>query len=518
MVAVGRGYLLAPDPPALKGFMRPRRNSRPPSKPSTIRACPPRTRPPRANETVGPAISSDVRSVIETDEEHHGQRAAMLRDRLLPARDDLGARLEELVGHKKELQDAARRAARRMDTHTLVLTGGLGTAGVFLSVLLAWGFTKHLSQIYAREQEAAARARRRPRRRRTCSASSLTIFARRWAPSFSTRRSSTERPPNRDARHAESIAAIATRMEAFIQTLLDAASIEAGRLVVSWKRCTVAEVLATTMETFAARDAKIGEARAGDRPPGLGFWGDPERIGQVLSNLVGNALKFTPEGGRIAIRAVESGFHTRIEVRDTGPGIASQHLPRVFERFWKAEAEGRKGTGLGLYIAKGIVERHRGRIWVESRVGAGSAFIFELPIAPPPEADTPSARGPPDDDRRTTARTTGPGRGTWRTSSSLRTTLKLPRPWQSCWPGRDIGREPPPMASKGYEGSPKGSRPILLDLEMPILDGPGMAEALALQRVGQPRIPIVLVSGAKKPPEDCRLGGHRPLPQEARQR
>ena len=114
----------------------------------------------------------------------------------------------------------------------------------------------------------------------------------------------------------------------------------------------------------------------------------------MLSNLVGNALKFTPEDGRITIRAVESGFHTRIEVRDTGPGIASQHLPRVFDRFWKADAEGRKGTGLGLYIAKGIVETHRGRIWVESRVGAGSAFIFELPFAPPPDADAAAVDAP----------------------------------------------------------------------------------------------------------------------------
>ena len=134
----------------------------------------------------------------------------------------------------------------------------------------------------------------------------------------------------------------------------------------------------------------------------MGIWdfgAIPSVSARCLSNLVGNALKFTPEGGRITIRAVESGFHTRIEVRDTGPGIASQHLPRVFERFWKADAEGRKGTGLGLYIAKGIVERHRGRIWVESRVGAGSAFIFELPIAPPPDSDTPAAPGPSDDDQ-----------------------------------------------------------------------------------------------------------------------
>jgi signal transduction histidine kinase len=185
-------------------------------------------------------------------------------------------------------------------------------------------------------------------------------------------------------RHAGSITAIATRTEAFIQKLLDAASIEAGRLSLAYRRCAVGDLLDATTETFgplAAEKSITLELHGGNR--GLAFWGDPERIGQVLSNLAGNALKFTPEGGRVTIRAVESGFHTRIEVRDTGPGIASQHLPRVFDRFWRADGEGRKGTGLGLYIAKGIVETHHGRIWAESRVGAGTAFIFELPIAAP---------------------------------------------------------------------------------------------------------------------------------------
>lgn len=319
----------------------------------------------------------------------------MLRDRLIPAREELGARLEELVDHKRQLQDAARRAARRMDAHTFALTGAIGGAGVLLSVLLAWGFTNHLARMYGREREAAARAARAAAAkedllgivahdlRNPLGAIILkaTLIDRRTAETDS-------------RRHAESIVAIATRTEAFIQRLLDAASIEAGRLSVSWSRGRIADVLGATLDTFGALAAEKSIALDQDVRRGeLCFWGDAERIGQVLSNLVGNALKFTPEGGRITIRAVESGFHTRVEVRDTGPGIASQHVPRVFDRFWKADAEGRKGTGLGLYIAKGIVEKHHGRIWVESRVGVGSAFIFELPIAPPAdgEVDLPVA-------------------------------------------------------------------------------------------------------------------------------
>jgi signal transduction histidine kinase len=316
----------------------------------------------------------------------------MLRDRLVPAREELGAELEQLVAHKRELHAAARRAARRMDTQTFAFMGALGTAGVLLSVLLAWGFTKHLGQIYKREQEAAARAARAADAKEEL----LGVVAhdlRNPLGAIILKAMLLEKSTD-DAkirRHAGSITTIATRTEAFIQKLLDAASLEAGRLSLAWRRCTVRDLLDATLETFGPLAAERSIALELDAGNGdLAFWGDPERVGQVLSNLVSNALKFTPEGGRVTVRAVESGFHTRIEVRDTGPGIASQHLPRVFDRFWRADAEGRRGTGLGLYIAKGIVETHRGRIWAESRVGAGSAFIFELPIAPPTGADIAS--------------------------------------------------------------------------------------------------------------------------------
>ncbi len=394
MVAVGRGYLLAPDPATLDRF-----HAAETQLDASLKALDHPGVSAHERELLAQTERSALHyrtmfdDVIEAGDDSHGERVAMLRDRLLPAREDLGARLGELVDHKKGLQEAGRRAARRMDARTFVFTGALGTAGVVLSFLLAWGFTKHLGQIYAREQESAARATHAAAAKEDL----LGIVAHDLRNPLGAivlkatliDRAATEPKTHR---HAESIAAIATRMEAFIQKLLDAATIEAGRLVVSWKRCAVADLVAATMDTFGALAAQKAvtlehEIGRGD----LGFWGDPERIGQVLSNLVGNALKFTPEGGRITIRAVESGFHTRIEVRDTGPGIASQHLPQVFDRFWKADAEGRKGTGLGLYIARGIVETHRGRIWVESRVGAGSAFIFELPIVPPSDTDTTAA-------------------------------------------------------------------------------------------------------------------------------
>jgi signal transduction histidine kinase len=98
---------------------------------------------------------------------------------------------------------------------------------------------------------------------------------------------------------------------------------------------------------------------------------------QVIGNLVGNALKFTPAHGEIQIAASAIGDAVKISVSDTGPGIAAEQLPHVFDRYWRAS--GSTGTGLGLFISKGIVEAHGGRIWADSTVGAGTAFHFTVP-------------------------------------------------------------------------------------------------------------------------------------------
>jgi signal transduction histidine kinase len=116
-----------------------------------------------------------------------------------------------------------------------------------------------------------------------------------------------------------------------------------------------------------------------DLPP---CYVDPARIQQVLSNLVGNAIKFTPKGGCVTIRAQrESEKEVRVAVSDTGPGIPPDQIPHIFGRFWQGKRTDRRGVGLGLAIVKGIVEAHEGRVWVESRLGVGSDFIFTVPIA-----------------------------------------------------------------------------------------------------------------------------------------
>ncbi|HEX8699636.1 MAG TPA: GAF domain-containing sensor histidine kinase, partial [Myxococcaceae bacterium] len=110
---------------------------------------------------------------------------------------------------------------------------------------------------------------------------------------------------------------------------------------------------------------------------------DRERVLQVLTNLVGNAIKYTPKGGTITLRAKKVDGMVRFSVKDTGPGIAAQDVPHLFERFWRASGVLERGTGLGLSIAKSIVEAHGGRIWVETQEGAGSTFFFTLPVAEP---------------------------------------------------------------------------------------------------------------------------------------
>jgi signal transduction histidine kinase len=109
---------------------------------------------------------------------------------------------------------------------------------------------------------------------------------------------------------------------------------------------------------------------------------DGARVKQVLLNLVGNAIKFTPEGGKVWMRTGSKDGYVRVEVGDTGPGIAAEDQERIFQEFQQAGGGAGKpqGTGLGLALAKKFVEMHGGKIWLESEMGKGSRFFFTLPI------------------------------------------------------------------------------------------------------------------------------------------
>ena len=167
-----------------------------------------------------------------------------------------------------------------------------------------------------------------------------------------------------------------------IEDLLDVSRIEAGRLTVDAARESLPPLLDEAVEMHRHLAAERGielRCSAGDGlPPVLA---DRHRLLQVLGNLLGNALKFTPEGGRVEVGAVAEGEEIRCYVADTGPGIPEEQLPHVFDRFWQARRTDRRGLGLGLAIVRGLVEAHGGRVWVESAAGRGSRFHFTLPRA-----------------------------------------------------------------------------------------------------------------------------------------
>jgi len=188
-------------------------------------------------------------------------------------------------------------------------------------------------------------------------------------------------------RSTERILHAASRMNALIEDLLQAATIEAGAFTVVAEPHEVAPIVEQAIELFAVpaggRSIRLERDIPADLPA---IRCDERRLGQVLGNLIGNALKFVPERGQVRVRAWAEDNEVRIAVSDDGPGIPADRIPHLFDRYWKGEV--RRGTGLGLYIAKGIVEAHRGRIWVDSQVGAGSTFTFTIPIARP---DAPHA-------------------------------------------------------------------------------------------------------------------------------
>jgi signal transduction histidine kinase len=173
-------------------------------------------------------------------------------------------------------------------------------------------------------------------------------------------------------------------MNSLIRDLLDLARIEAGRFQLRREPQRVQDIVDDTL-ILVRPLADVKRVTITEEVDDSPIDADRDRAFQVLSNLIGNAIKFTPEGGAIVLQARRQGREVLFTVADTGPGIPSEQLPHVFDRYWQARRSGHEGTGLGLYIAKGIVEAHGGRIWAESPPGSGARLHFSLP-APPVEA------------------------------------------------------------------------------------------------------------------------------------
>jgi PAS domain S-box-containing protein len=176
----------------------------------------------------------------------------------------------------------------------------------------------------------------------------------------------------------------AHQMDRLIQDLLDITRVETGQLNLNPQPVTTVALLEGTLGTLRPLVENAGLTLRTDLPSTLPTVNvDPERIGQVMSNLIGNAIKFSARGTTIVVRAVEDGGSVRVSVADSGIGIPAEQLPRIFERFWQSghSAIRSRGAGLGLPIARGIVRAHGGEIWAESKPDKGSVFHFTIPVA-----------------------------------------------------------------------------------------------------------------------------------------
>lgn len=168
-------------------------------------------------------------------------------------------------------------------------------------------------------------------------------------------------------------------MNHLIQDLLDVSRAEANEpLQIQEEVVDLASVIEEVAQATATRAHRKGVAVSAECSGSITIVGDRRRIRQVLSNLLGNALKFTPSGS-ITVQAVCDQESVVVSVRDTGPGVDAAHLPHLFDRYWQAKQSNRAGAGLGLAISKAIVEAHGGRIWAESKTGSGTTFFFTLP-------------------------------------------------------------------------------------------------------------------------------------------
>ena len=196
------------------------------------------------------------------------------------------------------------------------------------------------------------------------------------------RTAATHSLPPDVANHADVMLQASRQMDALIQDLLDVSRIESGLMPVRPRIVSMSELVAQATETLGpfAAEAKVTlDVALPDRLIQVDV--DPDRLVQVLSNLISNAIKYTPPSGSVRVAAESDQDIVRVTITDTGIGITEQDLPRVFDRFWQSKRTNRSGAGLGLAIARGIIRSHGGRIWIESVVGIGTTVHFTVPRA-----------------------------------------------------------------------------------------------------------------------------------------
>jgi signal transduction histidine kinase len=201
--------------------------------------------------------------------------------------------------------------------------------------------------------------------------------------------------PSTVSRYLKQSRAEIQRMGELIDALFQLSKLDAGQLTLQMEPSSLSDLISDTLETFGARARAQGVSLDGSVSDDLDpVWMSPQEIGRVLQNLLDNALRYTPSGGHVRVQAECQGSEVLVSVADSGPGIPAEDLPRVFDRFFRGEHSRTRtgfdqgGAGLGLAIAKGMVEAHGGAIWAESFPGEGTSFFFRI-------ARMPGSRGEP---------------------------------------------------------------------------------------------------------------------------
>jgi signal transduction histidine kinase len=345
------------------------------------------------------AVERDARAFVRMQEDlaaapkrPEGVRSVLVRFErgLVPIQRKLGQSLDRLVKSKENaLADIYMQAGKERSRLAAWLYGLLAALIAIGSAITVY-FARQTARAYAKEQEALDIARKAV----TARDDLMGIVAhdlRNPLHAIAIQATFLQRSATsaRAREQAASILSTTTGMASLIKSMLDGASMEAGRFSVTATRCDVDDILYTSMQIFdAVASAKAIHLMPTVEQAGLAVHADRERVLQLLSNLLGNAVKFAPQGSEVNIVVERQGRSVCFAISDIGPGIPAEHLQHVFDRFWKLETEGKKGTGLGLFIAKGIVEAHGGSISVESEPGSGTTFSFALPIYEQDQAET----------------------------------------------------------------------------------------------------------------------------------
>ena len=387
VVASSRGYLISEDDEQLRRAQVALQAAR-----ASLRTLPwPRDdrASPNARQVAyaGDAYLDVVQQALRSGEARGKAAADLFQEVLAPKRHELETAISALVRDEDARAAAQLERSERNASRALVLILGFGAIAVGLSGASAWFFGRWLTRSFMHEKAAVDRAERALAARDEL----LAIIAHDLrnplnsillnAALLREQNEASERGPS-VAKPAASIEKAARRMEHLIKSLLEAATIEAGQFSVNIEPCRVADPIETSLEMFEPLADNKGIRLTAEVEPSQQerlVPMDRERIVQILSNLLGNALKVTAEGGTIRLRVGHDQRELRVSVTDSGPGIEAEHKPHLFTRYWKADKDRRRGAGLGLYIAKGIAHAHGGRIWVESTVGGGSTFTFSIP-------------------------------------------------------------------------------------------------------------------------------------------